>query len=205
MPEYIYVREFGDTIHSNPNTYNIDHNYEPINLSERIADALPGIHFTKKLNGTECKIITQETLTGEQETALTNVIATHKAVEDWPFPLATAKTLKVAEIDARTAELIMSGFTYDGSNFSMSESAQRNWIGIGTALSLGMLSFPMIISTVDEGTHELSDSTDCQLFLVAFLTYQSNPAMPLGQGRILKAQVQACTTVAEVEAIVDPR
>jgi len=84
MAEYIYDREFGDAIHSNPDTYNIGHQGEPENVAQRISDALPGVDFVVCNNGTECKVITTEALTSEQQTTLANAIAAQKAVDDWP-------------------------------------------------------------------------------------------------------------------------
>lgn len=202
---YEYTREFGDTIHSNPDTYNIEHQYEPVSLLTRLQTALPGLISQINNNGTQCLITTTEELTQEQEDTLTATIAAHKAVEDWPFTLAEAKTLKIAAIDARTSELIMAGFPFDNNNFSMSEAAQRNWIGLLSAYNAGMISFPFTISTVDEETYQLVNSTALLQFMGTFMVYQVSPSAPLGSGRILKAQVTACTTVAEVEAIVDPR
>jgi hypothetical protein len=122
------------------------------------------------------------------------------------FPdLDMAKELKIAEIDARTAYLIRIGFVWGGNHFSMSDAAQRNWIGLGTMASLGMMQYPCPISTVDEGVSYLTSLADLQSFLGAFAMYQLNPAAPLGAGRTLKAQVNACTTVEQVEAIVDNR
>jgi len=205
MTEYVYTREFGDTIHSNPSTYNIGHVGEPEDVAQRIKDALPGVIFTVCNNGTECKVITTVALTSEQEDTLTATIAAHKAVEDWPYTLTEAKIQKIADIDSRTTELIMGGFPFGESNFSMSEPAQRNWIGLLSAYNAGMISFPFTISTVEEGMYQLADATVLMQFMGAFMLYQVDPNQPLGSGRVLKAQVNACTTVAQVEAIVDPR
>lgn len=84
MSEYIYTREFGDMIHSNPSTYNIGHVGEPEDIAQRIKDVLPGVIFVVCNNGTECKVITTEALTTEQEATLTATIVAHKAVDDWP-------------------------------------------------------------------------------------------------------------------------
>lgn len=125
-----------------------------------------------------------------------------------PFPsqtLAGAKAEKIDAIDRRTRELIEAGFTYDGSSFSMSEIAQRNWAALAAAHGLDMLTFPMTISTVDEGSYELSDAAACLAFLGAYMTYQTDSSQPLGAGRVLKAQVNAAATVEAVEDIEDTR
>jgi len=119
--------------------------------------------------------------------------------------LATVKAAKISAIDARTTALIKSGFAFDGNNFSMSEAAQRNWIGLAAANANGMLSFPTGVSTVDEDTYAITDPVAFSGFLVAYLTYQVHPSAPLASGRALKALVNACESAAEVDAIGDTR
>jgi len=122
-----------------------------------------------------------------------------------PMALTEYKQLKIDAIDAKTRSLIMAGFTYDGNQFSMSDAAQRNWIGLGVMQALGMIAFPMTISTADEGTYSLISQNAMRDFIAAFATYQTSPSGPLGSGRILKALVDACTTNDEVDAVTDDR
>ena len=84
MATYPFTREFGDIIHSNPSTYNVDHVGEPTTLAADIEAALPGIKFEVRCNNSGMEIITDPDLTTEQQTTLTNTVATHKAVVDWP-------------------------------------------------------------------------------------------------------------------------
>jgi len=72
-------------------------------------------------------------------------------------------------------------------------------------LYLCYLQYSRWVSTVDEGTHVLSSATELMQFIGAFLMYQVDPNQPLGAGRALKAQVNAATSVADVEAVVDNR
>lgn len=125
-----------------------------------------------------------------------------------PYPqptLSEVKAAKIATIDAKTSRLIRSGFAYDGEHFSMSENAQTNWVGLAAANANGMLSFPFPVSTADEGVYVLESEFDFLAFMGACLTYQVDPSAPLASGRALKAQVNACETIAEVDAIVDAR
>jgi len=119
--------------------------------------------------------------------------------------LEDAKRDKIQEIDQKTQDLITSGFDFDNARFSMSAKAQDNWSGLGIAYTLGFLSFPLPVSTVDEGIYILADETALLQFLGAYMQYQSDPSQPLGAGRLLKTQVSECTTVEEVEAIIDNR
>jgi hypothetical protein len=125
-----------------------------------------------------------------------------------PYPVPTlvgAKAAKIAAIDAKTAALITAGFVFGGENFSMSDAAQRNWIGLAAAKANGMLSFPIAVSTVSEGAFTIADATAFAGFLAAYLTYQVNPAAPLASGRALKALVNAAESVEAVNAIEDNR
>lgn len=122
-----------------------------------------------------------------------------------PETLDEVKAKKIEAIDSKTNELISSGFEYDSASFSMSDAAQRNWCALAAAKANGLISYPLTLSTVDEGYHQLSDATALTLFLVAYLTYQTDSTKPLAAGRILKAQVNACETVEAVNAIEDNR
>jgi hypothetical protein len=122
-----------------------------------------------------------------------------------PPTLDEAKAAKIAAIDVRTEELIRRGFTFAGKRFSMSSAAQQNWGNLASGLALGMLPFPMPVSTVDESSHILTSADDLKAFLGAYMLYQADPAQPLGSGRALKERITAAATVAEVEAIVDAR
>lgn len=121
------------------------------------------------------------------------------------LPLGPLKTAKITAIDNRTIELLAAGFTFDSKQFSMSESGQRTWVSLGTALSLGMLTFPMTIMTNDELPYVVSSNVVLMQFLGAYMLFQSDPNGTLGRGRVLKARVQLATTLAELEAIVDDR
>lgn len=119
--------------------------------------------------------------------------------------LAQAKTNKVMAIDMRTTELLALGFTFDSQQFSMTETAQRTWVSLGTALSLGMLTFPLQISTTNDLPYNLATSQALLQFLGTYMLFQSGPTFPLSKGRVLKARVSVCTTVEEVAAIIDDR
>ncbi len=123
----------------------------------------------------------------------------------WKRDLAAIKADRIAAIDTRTAELINRGFSFAGSQFSMSEAAQRNWIALSSGLANSLLSFPMPVSTIDESSHVLQSADALKAFLGAYLLYQADPNQPLGAGRSLKERITAAATVEEVEAVVDDR
>jgi len=123
----------------------------------------------------------------------------------YPPNLEDAKRNKIAAIDSRTQELIQAGFSWGGNNFSMSDAAQRNWIGLGVMKANGLIQYPIPVGKVDEGMVLITTEQELISFLVSFAQYQMDPNGPLGSGRALKALVEACVSVEEINAIVDER
>ena len=115
--------------------------------------------------------------------------------------LASAKAEKIRLVDARTDELIDDGFPYDGQMFSLSEQAQLKLLGavIGSA----SLTYPVEWNNIDDtGTTLLDDAAEVNVFYgTAMLTVEAH----LATGTALKNAINACTTVAEVDAIQDTR
>lgn len=110
------------------------------------------------------------------------------------------KDQKNDAIDSKTAELISSGFTYDSTVFSLSNEAQKNWIGLD--LAKGDMTYPVKISTKSDVEYSLVDATAVHNF---YLTGVAAKQGHLDSGRALKIQVNDATTVAEVDAVVDNR
>jgi len=116
------------------------------------------------------------------------------------------KAAKIAAIDTHTAELIVvHPFQYDSVSFSMSEHAQSNWIGLGMAHNMGLVSFPYTISALDETSYVLEGAADLVAFIGTAMVYQSSPDEPLASGRTLRAAAAAATDQAELDAVVDDR
>lgn len=137
-----------------------------------------------------------------------------------PPSFESLKQQKIQQIDARTSELVKYGFAYSTSRFSMSDAAQRNWLGLATmvgfkantgadadavaaATALTGGSFP--VSDINEGHLFLTTKADFDAFIGAYLNYQTDPNQPLHQGRVLRAQASAATTQEELDAVVDDR
>lgn len=166
-----------------------------VKLSSMVAkDSIVGT----QIDGDTVTIYFANELSNDDKLLLDNLVASHSILD-------IAKREKIAKIDARTSELIKTGFYYDGNHFSMSEAAQRNWIGLAAAKANGLLQFPLPVSTVNETVYTIQNSDSCTAFISAFLMYQVDPTKPLAQGRVLKAQVNNCTTIEQLNAIVDTR
>lgn len=109
------------------------------------------------------------------------------------------KIKKNGQIDIRTQELIFQGFTYDGQTFSLSEMAQLNWVAMEASSDL--LTWPVVITTKDDSEYSLTLANSPYFYGAALSTKQAH----LNSGRALKLQVNAATTIAEVDAVIDNR
>jgi hypothetical protein len=114
--------------------------------------------------------------------------------------LADLKARRIIEIDNVTQELIKGGFTYDSHQFSLSEKAQINWVGIKAAIDI--LTFPVSVTTLADTEYSLADSAAAVTFCgTALGTKQAY----LDSGRALKIQINDAVDHAAVDAIVDNR
>lgn len=118
--------------------------------------------------------------------------------------LAKAKSDKIDAIDARTVELIVTGFVYSGQILSLSVEAQSNITNAWAARNEAWFSssYPIEWSTKNGGSISLADATAIDgMYQAAFATKKAH----LDSGRALKLQIDAATTLAEVAAVVDNR
>ena len=115
--------------------------------------------------------------------------------------LASSKRNKFDEIDARTEELIATGYVFAGKVFSLSANAQKYWIGL--VVGKDMMTYPLAVNTLDDSsTYDIQDAaTVVGMYATAMGTVKAR----LGSGTALKDLVRAATTIAEVDAVVDPR
>lgn len=137
-----------------------------------------------------------DTLSAGDETVLDTVIAAHC--------LALAKKAKIAEIDARTVDIIGEGFTYEGKQFSLSQAAQANLMGVYSIRNDAAMTFPVDWNTIDDDDepYEVVDIADFEAFyLAAFDALR----VPLDGGTVLKTAVRAESDVAGVGGVIDAR
>jgi len=112
--------------------------------------------------------------------------------------LEELKEARYVEIDQQTQFLINQGFVFDGHTFSMSLTAQINWSNFP---NLPDQLFPLNIVDKFEDIYVLALADKMNFYLSA-LNYKNAQLQSGGQ---LKAQIKACTTEAEVQAIIDNR
>lgn len=142
-------------------------------------------------------VVFESELSAEEQTTLDGIVSSHDGT------LLKAKQIKYYEIDKRTTELIGDGFEFDETIFSLSQAAQMRLVGINQVREMPQVSYPIKWnSKKDDSVYEVTDSNNLLgMFLTGLGTYRAH----VDSGTDIKDLVRAATTVAEVEAIVDPR
>lgn len=117
--------------------------------------------------------------------------------------LERAKAAKIAEIDARSAELIARGVHVDdGANLPLSLTAQQNLTHIATAMGMQVPVLPRRVSRMDGRSYVIPDLMDC-LRIAALVRDTINGITDAGAA--LREAVLDATNQAEVDAVVDER
>jgi len=113
--------------------------------------------------------------------------------------LEANKTALIKKIDEKTQYLISQGFSFDGEQFSLSEPAQINWLGLKTLEDV--ITWPIEITAKSDGSYSLAQSN-----LTFFLgTGKATIQAYIDSGRNLKIATNNATTQAELDAVVDGR
>ena len=116
--------------------------------------------------------------------------------------LLTLVKQKLAEIDDKTTSLILAGLPFDGQVFDMDPLSQGNWTNMYYGVTTGIIPLPVEASTKDDKTYIFNDvQTVTQFYLTGIGTVQYT----LSSGRAVKAQVNACTTIADLVLVIDSR
>lgn len=119
--------------------------------------------------------------------------------------LPTIKQRKLADIDARSNEIIDEGITFDGHLFSLSANAQLNWNSIFTAMQGGLIpadaDFEVSTKEPENDKYLLTPDKRNAFFGLILSTVSTI----LAGGRALKQQVKNATNKEQVEAVIDDR
>lgn len=117
--------------------------------------------------------------------------------------LATAKQRRYAEIDARTSQIIeTSGIVVNGESISCSRVAQQNMMALVVNALRGRVTFPRGISATNGGEYQVADAMDLDRISEMMTAFVS---AKLDEGREIRLQVFAATSLAEVAAVEDLR
>jgi len=117
--------------------------------------------------------------------------------------LPACRETKLAAITARTYELISGGFTFATKQFSLSQAAQTQMIGLNMVREDENVTWPVVWSTLDDD--DCYNIPDAATFYSFYMTAMGTYRYYFDTGATLKASVRAATTIAEVDAVVDER
>ena len=128
--------------------------------------------------------------------------------------LQQAQAAKIAAIDTKTQQLLAGGFSYTPQgtqtpySFPLDLTSQPLWQATHRQAQDNKLTYPFPVGTVDNRVVNLSSQADVAAFydtgFSRALVILSSAAAPYGAVQ-LKAQVQACTTADQVNAVTDNR
>jgi hypothetical protein len=113
------------------------------------------------------------------------------------------KALRYHEIDARTEELILNGFSYASKVFSLSQNAQINILALHETRNDPALIYPIEYSTLnDSDNYFVIDADDLHsMYLTALATKKAH----VDSGTLIKDSIRAAVDEAAVDAIIDNR
>ena len=126
---------------------------------------------------------------------------------DDTFDLVDYKRQKYSSIEAKTQSLLDAGFEYPASSgywYSLSKESQTTWLGLVVSKDVltAQGAYPVAIGAKDNRVGSLANADA----VVAFYgTGLARISAILQAGAALAAQVQAATTKAGVDAVVDNR
>ena len=117
--------------------------------------------------------------------------------------LAGMKAARIVAVDLRTDELIAQGFAFAGKVFSLSLAAQAKMTGIHAVKDHPAITYPIVWNTKDDlDHHSLASAAEVEGF---YLTALGTIRAHLDSGTALHDAVNAATTQAELDAVVDLR
>lgn len=169
--------------------------YKPIQLLGEIESA--GLPEPMSVCG-DGHVVFELELSGPDETLLYATMDAH-AVDE----LKETQVAKEAAINLKTDAMIAAGFMYNSKNFSLSIESQSKMTAAYQIRNEPAMVWPIRWNTRDDqDAHELVDAAELAVF---YMTAVGTIRAILDSGTALKDAVRAATTVAEVDAVVDPR
>ena len=225
--EYPYMRNFGgDGLHEDPDTFDLGHEGESAGALESLTDRIAGDAtfdgnaFRVCYSGADCKVQFTSALTTPEEAALDAHVAAQRIQADWNV-LADLKRIKSAEIDVRTAELILDGFTYTSKVFPLTQQDQNYQNGLRVRIVKARLA-----DEIDTGESTYESDLEAALFPITFDSIDNSDKVVIttiisfevfhdvavdkvqtheNSGTALKDSVRAAANKAAVDAVVDSR
>lgn len=123
-----------------------------------------------------------------------------------PAPRTVEQSLAELDsrVDARSQELLAAGFAYGGKAFDILTDQER-WKEMLLAVNSGLLNpatTAITVYAIDKSTATLSSVNEVLMFCGAYMQKREGV---LAAGRVIKSSGRECATVAEIDAIADPR
>jgi hypothetical protein len=111
-------------------------------------------------------------------------------------------SLKIAEINQRTDELLTMGFLYDGHRFPLTSAYAATYIGLTVVDQRNAIAFPVHLKDMHNGVYAVPDKTTLKTILAS----AAAGIMEIQDGETqLRNALNAATTKEEIDAIVDTR
>jgi len=167
---------------------------KPVGIPDQWPTEIIDLGEDTTLPGEDWVLMTQAQLTAHKATYQ----ATYDSYVD-SINLEENKAALIKKIDKKTQYLISQGFSFDGKQFSLSEPAQINWLGLKTLEDV--ITWPIEITTKSDGSYSLAQSN-----LIFFLgTGKATIKAYIDSGRNLKTAINDAITQAGLDAVVDGR
>lgn len=164
------------------------------------ASTIGSLSLGASTEGNTCFIYFELKLTPDQQTVLGQCIALTNSPTT---TLQEAKQAKFEQIDKKTNEIIARGYVWEGVVLSLSLPSQTRLNGVYAMQDDPPGGYPIVWNSLDDNSFvTLEDAKDT----VSMHDAAGNRLREVvDSGTAIKEEVRAATTVAEVEAIVDPR
>jgi hypothetical protein len=184
-----YVKRWGSTIDCS-----LDPGFDP---STETNTEVPDLDLLGTLPRTEVKV---------DGGVLVEMDQAEKDAVEAAVTLPDYKLKRYLEFDAKTNELILQGFEFppsSGNIFSLTPTAQANLLGTFTAKDNPAFTWPLAWPTkLDDIEYTIPDAATFEMF---YLTALGTIRACRDSGTALKEAVRVATSIAEVDAVVDPR
>lgn len=192
--EYSYSRNFN----SEYAIYNVN---DLENFGSVVRNEFPDNSFDFSTSSAEVVVIATPALSIEDQMTLNTLVADYKTAY-LTRHLANQKVVRLAEVKVKDEELFAVGFVYDSESFGLNREDITMWNQIWNLVHMGGLTLPQSVATMDRDTYTFTTTEQLDAW---YGTGMYRVQWVYSTSRALDASIKACTTIAELNAIVDDR
>jgi hypothetical protein len=116
--------------------------------------------------------------------------------------LAANKIARATAVDTKTRSLIGAGFSHSTKQFSLSLSAQSNWLGVKAVAAAAGLPYPYPVATLDNSYHLAADEAEMLVMADAAMLAKGTA---VASGAALKKQIEDAADQDALDLVVDTR